>query len=359
MPKYGFKNSNKHDQLAISNVLSQADRVEQDSYPTLAQYEIKDVDLKPLTVSFNKPRQWALTVNTNLRGFNDKKGQAIYFNDEKAQVGDGYAAYPLKAEQLASMLKGGLYEAPTQYMQTLKDKLVGQQFYRQSRANLMTAHVYDSHLDVHVGDFKPQHTSDREYLIGRDLQAYTDFPKQLSKQTNFEQILGKSLDQLEKSPVKAPEIKSKQRKAPLSKTPSLQDVTVDTEVDLSGDQTSIAPAPNENHSEKSEKPASLAQVQVDQETVAPQKDLIEQEQKSQVPVESEVPADSGEPDTVDDILKQLEVDSATQPKKKTAYEDDFMMAAADSKASQHSQQVKQNKRQTAQRQQSETDGPDL
>ena len=234
---YGFKSNNAGDATAITNALLQADTIDEKSYDTLAQYTIKDVELKPASLSFGLPRQWMLTLNTSLIGMNKPDGQAVYFDEQNkdSTVGDGYVTYELGLPEFQKMLDGGLYVNPLAYSNKLKESLRGQQFFRQTRANLTTVRVLDSHLDIAVGDLREQEDTGHEYLIGKDVQAYETFTPEQSKQSNLDQVLGKSFNDLAAIPITMKRDFDAEKLAAQStqiEMPELPDVHVNQEVNM-------------------------------------------------------------------------------------------------------------------------------
>ena len=110
MPRYGFKANNAADRQAITNLMLQQGQITHHQYDTLAQYQIKDVQLKPTNLGLGRPRRWTLTFNTNLVGMNMPDGEALWFAKENREVGDGYSTLDLNVDQFTQMLKGGLYK---------------------------------------------------------------------------------------------------------------------------------------------------------------------------------------------------------------------------------------------------------
>lgn len=320
MPVYGFKANNRDDQLAITNLLLQSDNVQTRDYSTLAQYEIKDVQLKPRDVRPNQPRRWSLAVNTNLLGFNDPQGNALWFNDEKRPIGDGYVTYDIPAKAFAQMIQAGLYLNPDEYMRKLASQMEKENFYRRTRVSLMQFVLPDDHLQIAVGDVRMKQQTGRIYYVGRDLQNYCNLTPQVD--SDFMQVLQTGLDHMTKHPVEVTveQTRAAQQEAQAQQqqvnVPDLPEVNISSEVDLSSTAT------------------LQSQVSVAEPSSASQ--LVE----SQAPVESDLLESSEvEPATsmnFNDLLKQLnqqrQQQSAQQagPRVHHAYVDDFADALSES-----------------------------
>lgn len=339
---YGFKGTNTNDVLAITNVLAQADEVTSDDFSTLAQYQIKDVELKPESLSLGLPRQWMLTLNTALLGFNQKNGQAVYFNNEDSPVGDGYLTFALGVKDFVQMVKGGLYVDPMAYLAKVKELLTEKEFYRQTRVNLITARVLDSQLEIAVGNHHTKSITGHDYLIGKDLQAYETFTpdREVAKRSNLGQILSSGFAALANDPivknVKKRDAKFESVAKKAVADVKLPDVHVDNEVSLA-------------LSEKSEIASAASNTQ---------SNVIKPDSKTNLPpvvnVESEVVPPVDQPTDMSSLMAQLQ--NISQPshavRKHHAYVDDFGKARQVSHAA---QQQKLIKRQTAQHQQERED----
>jgi hypothetical protein len=335
---YGFKGTNTNDALAITNVLAQADEVTSDDFSTLAQYQIKDVELKPATLSLGLPRQWMLTLNTNLLGFNQKNGKAIYFNNEESPVGDGYLTFALGVKDFLQMVKGGLYVDPATYLAKVKELLTEKEFYRQTRVNLTTARVLDSQLEIAVGNHHAKAVTGHDYFIGKDLQAYETFTpeREVSKRSNLEQVLSSGFKALASDPItKKRDVKLENVAKKAVADIKLPDVHVEDEVSLA-------------LSEKSEIVSATPNVESKADKVAVKNDL-----PPVVEVESEVVAPVEQPTDMKSLMAQLQnVQQPVAARKRRAYVDDFGKAR---QSSQTQQQQKVIKRQTAQHQQEHDD----
>lgn len=341
---YGFKGTNTNDALAITNALAQADSVTSESFSTLAQYQIKDVQLKPATISMGLPRQWMLTLNTNLLGFNQQNGQAVYFNNEQSPVGDGYLTFSLGVDHILNMVKGGLYVDPVAYVAKVKQLLLDKEFYRQTRVTLTRARVLDSHLDIAVGNHHIETVTGHDYLIGKDLQAYETFTpdRDLNRHSNLDKVLTSSFEALSKDPILnkqtiKPDVVKKQ-----VEDVKLPDVHVNDEVSLALSDnseiasvaTSVLPTPSV------ESPTVKADVKPDLPPV--------------VEVASEVDLPEEQPLDISSLMAQLQqIQQPSQVNRKhREYVDDFGKARQVSQAQQQQRTVK---RQTAQRQQEKED----
>lgn len=199
MPRYGFKANNAEDRQAITNLMLQQGQILHRQYDTLAQYEIKDVQLKPTNLGLGRPRRWTLTFNTNLVGMNMPDGEALWFAKEDREVGDGYSTLDLNVDQFTKMLKGGLYVDPSRYMKKLKKQLNSQTFYRPTKANLMTIDVPGDVLNISAGDFSGKMSATHRYLVGADLQGYSNVDS--TQKTNLIQLVNSKVDDLSKQPI--------------------------------------------------------------------------------------------------------------------------------------------------------------
>lgn len=199
MPRYGFKANNAADRQAITNLMLQQGQITHYQYDTLAQYQIKDVQLKPTNLGLGRPRRWTLTFNTNLVGMNMPDGEALWFAKENREVGDGYSTLDLNVDQFTQMLKGGLYVNPAEYMKKLKKQLNTKTFYRPTKANLMTIDVPGDALNISAGDFSGKISATHRYLVGADLQGYSNVEP--DQKTDLIQLVNSKVNDLSKQPI--------------------------------------------------------------------------------------------------------------------------------------------------------------
>lgn len=199
MAIYGFKANDSESQVAIGALLARADSVENSSFDTLAQYVVSNVELKPTSLSFDKPKQWGLVVNTTFDGLNDESNQAIYFNTNYKDVGDGYLVYTLSAEEFSDMILGGLYNNPEGFISKLKDELIGKKFYRSTSVNLLKVVVLDDSLSISAGDLSAKETAGQVYYVGQDLRSYDVLTKDAN--SDFVSQLQSLLSKFKDSPV--------------------------------------------------------------------------------------------------------------------------------------------------------------
>ena len=199
MPRYGFKANNAADRQAITNLMLQQGQITHHQYDTLAQYQIKDVQLKPTNLGLGRPRRWTLTFNTNLVGMNMPDGEALWFAKENREVGDGYSTLDLNVDQFTQMLKGGLYVNPAEYMKKLKKQLNTKTFYRPTKANLMTIDVPGDALNISAGDFSGKISATHRYLVGADLQGYSNVEP--DQKTDLIQLVNSKVNDLSKQPI--------------------------------------------------------------------------------------------------------------------------------------------------------------
>lgn len=199
MAIYGFKANDSESQVAIGALLARADSVENSSFDTLAQYVVSNVELKPTSLSFDKPKQWSLVVNTTFDGLNDEANQAIYFNAEHKDVGDGYLVYTLSAEEFSDMVLGGLYDNPENYISKLKGELIGKKFYRATSVNLLKVIVLDDSLSVSAGDLTVKEQTGQVYYVGQDLKSYDVLTKDAN--SDFVSQLQSLLSKFKENPV--------------------------------------------------------------------------------------------------------------------------------------------------------------
>ena len=199
MARYGFKTNNADDRLAITNLMLQQGSIQHHQYQTLAQYQIKDVQLKPTNLGLGRPRRWTLAFNTNMVGMNMPTGEALWFAKEDRPVGDGYSTMDLNVDQFSQMLKGGLYVNPTKYLKNLKKKLNDKTFYRPTQANLMTIDVPGDALSISAGDFTGTVSQTHRYLVGSDLHAYDDVKPE--EKTNLYTLVNEQVNEMAKTPI--------------------------------------------------------------------------------------------------------------------------------------------------------------
>lgn len=203
MSTYGFKLGSPNDTVAIATLMQRRGSIEDQDYEGLAQYKIKDIELRPTNVAVNQPRRWTLALNTTLIGMNMPNRKALWFGNDDRAVGDGYTTVDLNADQFAKMIQGGLYVDPNQYLKRLKDKLADQNFYRQSKLHLTTIKVPDTAQLISAGDFSQKRESGRMYLIGQDQQAYLNLNQAQAQSlpTNLPALLDEQITSLTKDPL--------------------------------------------------------------------------------------------------------------------------------------------------------------
>ena len=202
MPLYGFKYNNERDRVAITSLLTRqglASTTTHQTYDTLAQYQIKDVELRPANLGLGRPQRWLLAFNTNLVGMNLPNGQALWFGQENRPSGDSYSTMELNVDQFAKMLKGGLYVDPDGYMKRLRSGLVDQTCYRQTKTALTTMKVSDAEQRINAGDFRFQQRRGREYFVARDLQGYSDVKP--GDRTNLFKVVENQVDKIAEKPL--------------------------------------------------------------------------------------------------------------------------------------------------------------
>lgn len=203
MSTYGFKFGSPNDTVAIATLMQRRGSIEDQDYEGLAQYKIKDIELRPTNVAVNQPRRWTLALNTTLIGMNMPNRKALWFGNDDRAVGDGYTTVDLNANQFAKMIQGGLYVDPNQYLKRLKGKLANQNFYRQSKLHLTTIKVPDTAQLISAGDFSQKRESGRMYLIGQDQQAYLNLNQAQAQSlpTNLPALLDEQITSLTKDPL--------------------------------------------------------------------------------------------------------------------------------------------------------------
>ena len=159
----------------------------------------------------------------------------MWFDTDADNVlGDGYITYDLPANEFANMIKAGLYVNPEEYVEKLKQYLKKQTFYRQSKVHLMQFILPDNHLQIAVGDLRMKQDTGRIYYVGRDLQKYCQLDS--SVQSDFQNVLNKSLDKLAKNPISVSleETRAKSQEAQQQvDVPDLPTVSINSEIDLS------------------------------------------------------------------------------------------------------------------------------
>lgn len=317
MPLYGFKVNNQKDQLAITNLLMQSNNIQTKDYTAYAQYQITDVALKPRDVRPSQPRRWSLGVNTSLLGFNDPNGQALWFDtDSDNALGDGYITYDLPANEFANMIKAGLYVNPEEYVEKLKQDLKKQTFYRQSKVHLMQFILPDNHLQIAVGDLRMKQDTGRIYYVGRDLQNYCQLDS--SVQSDFQNVLNKSLDKLSKNPISVSLEETRAKSQEVQQqvdVPDLPTVSINSEIDLSSTA----------NPEVSEVGSSVVDSVVDSNMQAVDSNLVESSTPSSASVLN-----------FNDLMRQLNLQRASAEhirgaqRQTHAYVDDFADALANS-----------------------------
>ena len=203
MSTYGFKVGAPGDTVAIATLMQRRGSINEENYEGLAQYKIKDVELRPTNVAVNQPRRWTLALNTTLIGMNMPNKQALWFGNDDRAVGDGYTTMDLNADQFAKMIQGGLYVDPNNYLKRLKSSLVDQNFFRKSKLHLTTIKVPDTAQLISAGDFSQKRESGRMYLVGQDQEAYLNLtPEQLQNMpTNLLSLIDEQVTALQKDPL--------------------------------------------------------------------------------------------------------------------------------------------------------------
>lgn len=336
MPIYGFKADDPDSQVAIGSLLSRADSVETLNFDTLAQYVISNIELKPTSLSYDKPKQWGLVVNTTFDGLNDDSNQAIYFDNKYKDIGDGYLTYTLSAEEFSDMILGGLYDNPKAYIAKLKDELIGKKFYRATNVNLLKVIVLDDSLNISVGDLSAKDRTGEIYYVGQDLQSYDTLTKE--SQSDFSSQLNTLFAKFKETPVLdtgkgfdvpepvVPEVDG-------AETSPLSDVDVKSEVDYGIDYDKLD---------------NKFDAAVD--SVAPLSDFDVPVVDSNFDTDLPVVEDSNQPDMsmdqlMDELLSQTAKNTTRKKKNTHQYVDEFANALAESQTS--TSKIKK-KRQTSQ-----------
>lgn len=327
MALYGFKQGSRTDQAAISSLMSQADELQTTELQTLSQYAIKQVDLAPSSLGADLPRQWALTMRTSLLGFNDEHQQAIYFADDQRPLGDGYLTYQVTPELMQTMIQGGMYDNPRQYLDDLREQLVGKTFYRPSKVSLTRVSVSDRHWNIAAGDQREHLDQSEQYLIGRDLEAYADVDvnKQAQWQSDLPQLLTKTgMTLAEQAQLRQATPASAETTMTSSALPALSALTVDNEVAYSTTAPSVAPvAPQSSQASQSATSQRVKQ----QSRAASLNTAVTQQQ---APAPAPAAPTPGSTLSMDELMAALSAASqnapTTRPAKSHAYVDDFATA---------------------------------
>ena len=327
MALYGFKQGSRTDQAAISSLLSQADELQTTELQTLSQYSIKQVDLAPSSLGADLPRQWALTMRTSLTGFNDEHQQAIYFADDQRPLGDGYLTYQVTPELMQTMIQGGMYDNPRQYLDDLREQLVGKTFFRPSKISLTRVSVSDRHWNIAAGDQREHVDQSEKYLIGRDLEAYADVDvnKQRQWKSDLPQLLSKTGTALaEQAQLRQATPASAEPSMTSSALPALSALTVDNEVAYSTTAPSVAPV----EPQSSQVSQSATSQRVKQQSRAASLNTAVTQQ--QAPAPASVAPTPGSTLSMDELMAALSAASqnapTTRPAKSHAYVDDFATA---------------------------------
>lgn len=331
MALYGFKQGSRTDQAAISSLLSQADELQTTELQTLSQYSIKQVDLAPSSLGADLPRQWALTMRTSLTGFNDEHQQAIYFADDQRPLGDGYLTYQVTPELMQTMIQGGMYDNPRQYLDDLREQLVGKTFFRPSKISLTRVSVSDRHWNIAAGDQREHLDQSEKYLIGRDLEAYADVDvnKQRQWKSDLPQLLSKTgMALAEQAQLRQATPASAEPSMTSSALPALSALTVDNEVSYATTAPS-APSVTPVESQSSQASQSATSQRVKQQSRAASLNTAVVQQ--QAPASATAPTPTpGSTLSMDELMAALSAASqnapTTRPAKSHAYVDDFATA---------------------------------
>lgn len=332
MALYGFKQGSRTDQAAISSLLSQADELQTTELQTLSQYSIKQVDLAPNSLGADLPRQWALTMRTSLTGFNDEHQQAIYFADDQRPLGDGYLTYQVTPELMQTMIQGGMYDNPRQYLDDLREQLVGKTFFRPSKISLTRVSVSDRHWNIAAGDQREHLDQSEKYLIGRDLEAYADVDvnKQRQWKSDLPQLLSKTGTALaEQAQLRQATPASAEMSAPSSALPALSALTVDNEVAYSTTAPSASSVtPVEPQSSQASQSVTSQRVKQQSRAASLNTAVTQRQVPAPAPVAS-TPT-PGSTLSMDELMAALSAASqnapTTRPAKSHAYVDDFATA---------------------------------
>lgn len=329
MALYGFKQGSRTDQAAISSLMSQADELQTTELQTLSQYKIKQVDLAPSSLGADLPRQWALTMRTSLTGFNDEHQQAIYFADDQRPLGDGYLTYQVTPELMQTMIQGGMYDNPRQYLDDLREQLVGKTFFRPSKISLTRVSVSDRHWNIAAGDQREHVDQSEKYLIGRDLEAYADVDvnKQRQWKSDLPQLLSKTGTALaEQAQLRQATPASAEPSMTSSALPALSALTVDNEVAYSTTAPSVAPVA----SQSSQVSQSATSQRVKQQSRAASLNTAVTQQQAPAPAPVAPTPTPGSTLSMDELMAALSAASqnapTTRPAKSHAYVDDFATA---------------------------------
>lgn len=364
---FGYKESNSNDALAIAQIMSKAQHIEQKNYTTTAQYRIQRLQLNPSGYELGFPCQLKMVMNTSLLGFGSPQNQPITFNaDTKDDYGDGYITLPIDNATLKIMIDGGLYQNPHDYVQMLSNQIIGKNFTRSSMVSLTTAVVPETTNQITLGK-KRNGSAPTEYMIGRDIRPNESITMpELQANESLSLVVQGAIEHITQSPASAAphsETKAYETKgidltgvvkeltnavsnttATRTETPKEKSVTRTTEKHSENVNTTYDPLASQtttnNHTPGSDTPAA------DKSTAEQRADMG----NNYDPLAEHAAEKQEQTSTASGAVSVENADTSTIiPHRKHQYRDDFATALMKKKAEQQSQRQKQRRQQAVTR----------
>ena len=196
MAIFGYNGSDPKLQAVIIQLRSRASKAETTQLRTLAQYEITNVQITPVTYDVRHVNHLQLVLTGRLVGMNNPENRAVMMNSAQ-EIHD---TLPIDKDTYSLMVKGGLYDNPIGYERSLAQKLVSRQYYRSTQASFESLLIKDRTNLISIGDFAPNQAHYTRIFIGHDLALSRDLSAE--PKTNIHASLTPALYDLAAHPVK-------------------------------------------------------------------------------------------------------------------------------------------------------------